>query len=88
MQDQSSTSSAEDLFPPTTSVHQKEKITELVQSLSKDFSLYKQQEQRNGGIGGARNNAKRAHHVMGGNDYEREYRRADSTQNSHDTTME
>ena len=44
LQDQTSNlSSAEDIFPPTTSAYQKEQISEMVQSLSEKFKLYKQQ---------------------------------------------
>ena len=53
LQDQSSNSSAEDIFPATTSAYQKEQISEMVQSLSEKFKLYKQQNCQVG-IGGPR----------------------------------
>ena len=91
--DGSENSQAEDMFPSTTSVHQKEKITEMVQSLSKDFNVFKQQNCHIG-IGGAPRAKHMRQHIMGrsGNDYMNNdgsfARRGDSTQNSNDMSMD
>ena len=95
LQDQSSAESAEDIFPPTTPAFQKEQITEMVQSLSDKFKIFKQQNTQVG-IGGPRSKLNYRLHIVGrpggggggvrfddnsNND-------ASFTRDAHDTTME